>query len=98
MAVAGAHAGQHGHCQTRRFTSFCAVRALIQPAVWFVDHIAEVLLVAYISWEDGSEVSRGQADTPLLLRCVAEFIGAFLPFFTVGSHLGVSLVSHSAHE
>ncbi|CAE7485191.1 TIP4-2 [Symbiodinium sp. CCMP2456] len=24
------------------------------------------------------------ADTPLLLRCVAEFIGAFLPFFTVG--------------
>ena len=28
-----------------------------------------------------------QADTPLPVRCAAEFIGAFLPFFTVGGAL-----------
>ena len=34
-------------------------------------------------------MSKSQVDTPLALRCAAEFTGTFLPFFSVGYILSV---------
>ena len=42
LSLAGTRAGQHGHCQTRRFILY-AVGAFMQPAVWtFVELVAFV--------------------------------------------------------